>query len=158
MLLLGAAGGSADFWRPLAGFAARGSDAASSQLAASRRIHTVAELDSALAQARAAGRPVMLDVRADWCVYCIQLERSTFPAPEVQRVVQNALLLTVDVTAMDADDKALLNRLDVFLPPAVIFYDAAGQERAELRVVGFLEPAAFAARARQALLAEAQTL
>lgn len=159
VLLLGAAGGSSDFWRPLEGFAARSAESATdSPVAASRRIHTVAELESALAQARAAGLPVMLDVRADWCVYCIQLERSTFPAPEVQQVLRNAQLLTVDVTAMDAADKALLNRLDVFLPPAVIFYDASGAERAELRVVGFLEPAAFAARARQALQAEAQPL
>lgn len=156
LLLLGAAGGSTDFWRPLAGFTAR-TDGASEQLA-SRRIYTVAELDSALAQARTAGRPVMLDVRADWCVYCIQLERSTFPAPQVQQALRGALLLTVDVTAMNSDDKALLNRLDVFLPPAVIFYDAQGIERTEQRVVGFLEPAAFAARARQALNTAVQPL
>jgi thiol:disulfide interchange protein DsbD len=156
LLLLGAAGGSTDFWRPLAGFTAR-TDSVGEQLA-SRRIYTVDELDSALAQARAAGQPVMLDVRADWCVYCIQLERSTFPAPQVQQALRGALLLTVDVTAMNSDDKTLLNRLDVFLPPAVIFYDAQGIERSEQRVVGFLEPAAFAARARQALSTSAQPL
>lgn len=159
LLLLGAAGGSADFWRPLAGYAARTTAGGGAEsVATSRRIHTVDELQEALAQARAVNQPVVLDVRADWCVYCIQLERNTFPAPEVQQVLQTAQLLTVDVTAMDADDKALLNELNVFLPPAVIFYDANGTERSELRVVGFLEPAAFAARARQALQTEAQAL
>lgn len=158
LLLLGAASGSSDFWRPLAGFTAATVPGDGQVTATSRRVHTVAELEAALAQARAARRPVMLDVRADWCVYCIQLERTTFPAPEVQQVLRDALLLTVDVTAMSNDDKALLNHLDVFLPPAVIFYDANGNERREFRVVGFLEPAAFAARARQALLDEAQPL
>lgn len=150
LLLLGAAAGSTDFWRPLAGFGPTRA-AAASELLTFRQVGTVAELDEALAQARAAGRPVMLDVRADWCVYCVQLERSTFPAPEVQEALRQAMLLKVDVTDMTDEQKALLNRLDVFLPPAVIFYDATGTERSDLRVVGFLEPAPFAARARDAL-------
>jgi thiol:disulfide interchange protein DsbD len=156
LLLLGSAGGGSDFWRPLAAFADRSGSA--TMQASSLRVHSTTELDTALAQARAAGQPVMLDVRADWCVYCIQLERSTFPAPEVQQALAGALLLTIDVTAMNADDKALLQRLDVFLPPAVIFYDAQGRERAEQRIVGFLGPAAFAAQARQALAGSPQPL
>lgn len=156
VLLLGSAGGSSDFWRPLAAFTERSGPQQAQ--ASSLRVHTVAELDSALTQARAAGQPVMLDVRADWCVYCIQLERSTFPAPEVQQVLAGNLLLTVDVTAMNDDDKALMQRLDVFLPPAVIFYDAQGRERKDQRVVGFMGPAAFAAQARQALTGDTQAL
>ena len=156
LLLLGSAGGGADFWRPLHAFTERSGSA--TMQASSLRIRTTAELDTALAQARAAGQPVMLDVRADWCVYCIQLERSTFPAPEVQQALAGALLLTVDVTAMNDDDKALLQRLDVFLPPAVIFYDAQGREHPEQRIVGFLGPAAFAAQARQALNGGSQPL
>lgn len=148
LLLVGAATGGSDFWRPLAGIGAR--TEAATTVAASRRVHTVAELEAALAQARSMQQPVMLDVRADWCVYCIQLERATFPAPEVQQALRGAHLLTIDVTAMTEDDKALLKHLDVFLPPAVIFYDAQGIERTDQRVVGFLEPAAFAARVRTA--------
>src|SRR5690606_39119637 len=148
LLLVGAATGGSDFWRPLAGIGAR--TEAATTVAASRRVHTVAELEAALAQARSMQQPVMLDLRADWRAYCIQLQRATLPAPELQPALRGAHLLTIDVTAMTEDDKALLKHLDVFLPPAVIFYDAQGIERTDQRVVGFLEPAAFAARVRTA--------
>jgi thiol:disulfide interchange protein DsbD len=157
LLLLGAAAGGTDFWRPLAGLGARDPAVGGEQLAF-RRVHTVDELDQALVQARQAQRPVVLDVRADWCVYCVQLEQQTFPTPEVQDALRQAVLLKVDVTAMNADDKALLNRLDVFLPPAVIFYNARGIEQADAQVVGFLDGPAFAARARLALYGGQQPL
>ena len=48
---------------------------------ASQRVRSVAELDAAL---RTAGRPVMLDFYADWCVSCKEMERFTFTDPAVQ--------------------------------------------------------------------------
>lgn len=148
LLLLGAAAGGHNFWQPLSPF---NRPAAASPALEFQPVRSVAELDAALAQAKAQARPVMLDVYADWCVYCVQLERATFPAPEVRQALSGAQLLRVDVTRMSDEDKALLERLKVFLPPAVIFYDSRGVERADQRVSGFLEPAPFAERARRAL-------
>lgn len=105
-----------------------------------RRIRTVAELDAAL---QTAGRPVLLDFYADWCVSCKEMEHLTFSDPAVRARMANALLLQADVTANSADDKALLKRFGLFGPPGIVFFDGRGQEHADARVIGFLPPQRF---------------
>ena len=87
-------------------------------------MRSVAELDAALA--RSAGRPVMLDFYADWCVSCKEMERFTFSDPTRARKLAGALLLKADVTQNNADDRALLKRFQLFGPPGTIFFDAQG--------------------------------
>jgi thiol:disulfide interchange protein DsbD len=53
------------------------------------------------------------------------------------------LLLQADVTANNADDKALLKRFRLFGPPGIIFFDKSGREIAGLRVVGFQPAESF---------------
>ncbi len=153
--VIGAAGGGGDVLRPLHGLTAESArEAANAEdLAVGRfqEVETVAELDAALRRANAAGVPAMVDVYADWCVYCVQLDERTSSDAGVSRVLEDAVLLRVDVTANDADDKALLRRLDVYLPPAVLFFAADGREAEGYRVNGFLGPEEFATRARSAM-------
>ncbi|MBD9250160.1 MAG: protein-disulfide reductase DsbD [Cronobacter sakazakii] len=106
------------------------------------RIATVDDLDRALAQAK--GKPVMLDLYADWCVACKEFEKYTFSAPEVQRALDGAVLLQADVTANSAADVALLKRLNVLGLPTIIFFDAQGNEIPNGRVTGFMDAPAFA--------------
>ncbi|MCO6439512.1 MAG: protein-disulfide reductase DsbD [Nitrococcus mobilis] len=120
-----------------------------------RQVNSVQELDAALQRASAAGQPVILDVYADWCVYCVELDERTFSDPRVQQLLSRAVRLRADVTAMSPTHKTLLRRLEVFLPPAVMFFGPDGQERRDLRVVGFLEPAAFLQRAQLGLFGSA---
>ena len=149
--LLGAAAGGGDVLRPLAGLSLSASGGSEQRQMAFRDINSPDDLETALMDAQAAGRPVMVDVYADWCVYCVQLEQRTFTDPAVQDAVAEAMLLRADVTDMNADHRALMARLDVYLPPAIIFYGPAGRENRDVRVVGFLGPEAFIARARQGL-------
>ena len=74
------------------------------------------ELD--LAIAKAGGKPVMLDFYADWCVSCIEMEKLTFADPQVHAAMKQMLLLQADVTANDANDKALLKRFGLYGPRA----------------------------------------
>ena len=53
------------------------------------------------------------------------------------------LLLQVDVTANNEDDKALLKRFSLFGPPGIIFFDAEGREIKGLRVIGYQKPDRF---------------
>ena len=69
----------------------------------------------------------MLDFYADWCVSCKEMERFTFTDPAVQKKLAGALLLKADVTANNADDRALLKRFSLFGPPGTIFFDARRQ-------------------------------
>ncbi len=138
-MLVGALSGAKDPLQPLGNF--RGSDAiAETKHLAFERVRTVAELD---ARIRAAGKPVMLDFYADWCVSCKEMERFTFSDARVQQKLADTLLLQVDVTANNDDDKALLKRFNLFGPPGIIFFDRAGNEINGLRVVGFQNAEAF---------------
>ena len=53
----------------------------------------------------AAGRPVMLDFYADWCVSCKEMERFTFSRSGGAAKLAGALLLKADVTANSAEDR-----------------------------------------------------
>jgi thiol:disulfide interchange protein DsbD len=106
-----------------------------------QRIKTVAQLDALLAQT--GGKTVMLDFYADWCVSCKEMEKLTFIEPQVQARLANTILLQVDVTANDADDKAMLKRFGLFGPPGIIFFDAQGREIAGSRVIGYQNAGKF---------------
>ena len=115
-----------------------------------RAVKGTAGLDRELAAAAAAGRPVMLDFYADWCVSCKEMERDTFTDEAVKRSLAGAVLLKADVTANDAADQALLQRFGIFGPPTIAFWSTDGTERTQYRVVGFMKAAEFAAIATQA--------
>jgi thiol:disulfide interchange protein DsbD len=105
------------------------------------RIKTVADLDAVLAQT--GGKTVILDFYADWCVSCKEMEKLTFIDPVVQQKLANTILLQVDVTANNDDDKALLQRFTLFGPPGIIMFNAAGQEIPDARVIGFQDTEKF---------------
>jgi thiol:disulfide interchange protein DsbD len=117
-------------------------------------IHSVGELDQAVAQASRAGRPVMVDFYADWCTSCKEMEATTFLDPVVQQALAGTVLLRADVTANDANDQVLLKRFGIYGPPTIAFYGRNGQERSRYRVVGYMKGAEFAAAVRAAVGSE----
>jgi thiol:disulfide interchange protein DsbD len=85
----------------------------------------------------------MLDFYADWCVSCKEMERFTFGDATVQAKLKNTVLLQADVTANSADDKALLQRFQLFGPPATLFFDQQGKEQGAFRVTGYQDAPQF---------------
>jgi thiol:disulfide interchange protein DsbD len=131
-LAIGVLSGSRDVLRPLSGLVAGGERGA--QEARFTRVRDLAELETKL---RAAGKPVMLDFYADWCVSCKEMEAFTFTDPQVKAKLEGMLLLQADVTANSPEDKALLKRFSLFGPPGIIFFDRQGKEIQGLRVIGY---------------------
>ncbi len=86
----------------------------------------------------------MLDFTAEWCISCKEMEHNTFPNEGVIGALKPFMLLRADVTANDKDDQALLQRFRSFGPPTIAFFDAAGTERENFKLVGFVPPADFA--------------
>lgn len=149
LMLVGAAAGGKDTLQPLRGLVATGGESAAAR-SAFRRIKSVADLDRELAAAQSAGRPVMLDFYADWCVSCQEMERDTFSDPAVQAELSRFVLLQADVTANDALDQALMQgRFGLPGPPAILFFAASGAELQGLRLVGFKPAAEFVGHLRR---------
>ncbi|MGY3904609.1 protein-disulfide reductase DsbD [Aeromonas lusitana] len=105
------------------------------------RIKTLDDLKSQLAAAR--GKPVLLDLYADWCVACKEFEHKTFSDPAVRARFASMVQLQADVTANDDADVELLNGLNVLGLPTLIFFDSAGNEVSGQRVTGFMGPTEF---------------
>jgi thiol:disulfide interchange protein DsbD len=116
-----------------------------------KRFKTVADLQREVAAASQAGRAVMVDFYADWCISCLEMEHKSFTQPEVQAALKDVVLLQADVTKNDNEDKALYVHFGIVGPPTIAFYGADGTERRNFRVVGFMEAAEFAAVVRQAV-------
>jgi thiol:disulfide interchange protein DsbD len=138
MTVVGAAAGGTDPLRPLAGTPIGGERAAELEF---RTIKSVDDLDREIAQA--AGRIVMLDFYADWCVSCKEMEKYTFTDAGVQGALRGAVLLRADVTANDETDQALLARFGIYGPPTIAFFGPTGVEEKAYRVVGFVPAAKF---------------
>jgi thiol:disulfide interchange protein DsbD len=138
IMLIGVASGGRDALQPLShlSVARTGGEAAGTQAVRFERVRSVAELDARVAQAAAAGKPVLLDFYADWCVSCKEMERMTFVDPRVRSRLSEIVLLQADVTANNADDKALLRRFGLFGPPGIILFGPDGRER-PVRVIGY---------------------
>jgi thiol:disulfide interchange protein DsbD len=133
VFVVGAFTGGRDVLQPLASLTAPNGAAPSSSVQWTR----VASLGELEAKLKAPGRPVMLDFYADWCVSCKEMEAFTFSDPQVRAQLERMLLLQVDVTANNQNDKALLKRFSLFGPPGIIFFDAEGREIRGLRVIGY---------------------
>lgn len=107
------------------------------------RISTVDDLNSQLEQAKLAGKPVMLDFYADWCVACKEFEKYTFHQPDVEAKLRNFVLLQADVTKNLPQDIALLKEMNVLGLPTIEFWDASGQHVSNARLTGFMQAEPF---------------
>ena len=114
-------------------------------------IKSVDDFERELEKANQQGKSVMVDFYADWCTYCKQYEAYVFPDAGVQQALANTVLLQADVTATDADDKALMKHMGVFLPPAILVFDTNGNELRPFRVVGTMKADEFRQHIEQAL-------
>ena len=103
-----------------------------------------AELDRVLAEAKAAGQPLVLDWYADWCISCKVIEHEVLNAPNVLPLLKEYRLVRFDITQSSAEQRALLDRYQLFGPPALLFFAANGDENTAARVVGETNAGEFA--------------
>jgi thiol:disulfide interchange protein DsbD len=155
LMLVGALSGRSDPLQPLAGI---GTSAGSATGAGGTlphgiefvRIKSSADLDREIAAANAAGKTVLLDFYADWCVSCKEMEKYTFPQADVRDALRGTVKLQADVTANDEIDQALMQRFGILGPPSILFFGRDGIEKPDYRVVGFKPAEDFAPHVRQA--------
>ena len=151
LLLVGAAGGSKSILQPLKGLVIAGDSVPSQHGLNFEKIKGMQGLKTALEKAGRENKPLMLDLYADWCISCKEMEAYTFTDTRVQQALQDAILVQADVTSNDTADQELLKKLGLFGPPAILFYTKEGVEQRPFRIVGFMPAEEFSRHVTRAL-------
>ncbi|HCW91556.1 MAG TPA: thiol:disulfide interchange protein, partial [Marinobacter sp.] len=147
--------GASDPLNPLAPFTGASAASAASDLPGSRsgelfeRSESVDFIRTNMRQAQQNGQPVVLDFYADWCISCKVMERQVFSKPEVVEALQPFRRLQIDMTDNTPAQQAFLDERGLFGPPAILFYDARGQELANARVLGEMDREQFLRHLRE---------
>jgi thiol:disulfide interchange protein DsbD len=100
-------------------------------------------LDAGLAAAKAQGKPALVDMRADWCVACVELEKKTWPDARVQKWLGTVVPIRLDMTKNTDADQAIMQRYGVKGLPTVLFLSPEG--RVISGFVGYRSPEAVLA-------------
>lgn len=87
-------------------------------------------------------KPVMLDLYADWCVTCKELEYITFTDKRVVTALADFTLLKLDISKMTAEREKLLAELGLIAPPTLVFF-IGGKELKPARQIGNLATTAL---------------
>lgn len=103
-----------------------------------KTVASVAELQQALALAKAENKPVLLDFYADWCVACKEFEHITFADLQVQQKFNEMVLLKADVTKTRPEDIELMEHYHVLGLPTLLLFDASGNQVPNLTITGFM--------------------
>lgn len=106
-------------------------------------VHSVAELKEALKLAETQKKPVLLDVYADWCVSCRQMDKEVFEDKQIQAQLKGVQLLRLDLTQQTQASKHLQKELGIVGPPMVLFFWPDGQEATSYRLAGKPKSANF---------------
>ena len=140
VLFVGAISGSTNPLKPLEKFTSSTLVQDVGEKVVFKKIKNIEELKQAIAQS---DKPVMLDFWASWCVACKEFEEITFKDTQVINKLQNFTLLKADVTANNADDKALQKMFSIVGPPGIIFWDKDKNEVKSSKIVGYKNPKEF---------------
>lgn len=139
LTLIGGAAGGNNPLRPLHGVTL--AEGGAQQLPDFQPAAESERIDRLIAEAE---RPVMLEFYADWCIECRNMERNTFTDSEVQAKLENFELIKADVTDYTAAHRELLERHELFGPPAILFFPPGEPEEVrEMRLVGEKGPEPF---------------
>lgn len=149
-LLAGAVTGQDDPVHPLGAFAHAAVSPAATLPEEVRftRVSTERDLRAALATAARNGQPAVVDFYADWCAACQVMLRTTFRDPGVIKALEPRVRLQLDLSANTDEQRRLLEVFHLYGPPAMLFFDARGDEEKTLRVQSEIAADALLARLR----------
>ncbi len=142
-LFVGVMSGSSSMKEPLKNFALSSNSATTVQSNALQFevVTSLEELQKVLDANK--GKKVLVDFSAKWCTSCKEYEEITFKDPEVQKKMQEFVLVRADVTQTNEKTKELSQKFGVFGPPVILFFDANHNLLKDKTIVGFVEPKEF---------------
>lgn len=107
--------------------------------------------EQAVADARKAGKGIIIDTFADWCIPCKELDKLTFTDAEVKKDAERFITLKLNLTSSDPNSEAgrARQRFGIRGVPTVLFIDDKGREFSDIRLEGFEKPSSFVARMKK---------
>jgi len=101
------------------------------------------ERENLIKEINSSGKFTMVDLYADWCIACKELEKYTFSDQRVSRILKQLNLVKYDITESTEGSAEFLSDYSLFGPPVILFFDDNGREVKDARVVGFVDSDTF---------------
>jgi thiol:disulfide interchange protein DsbD len=114
-------------------------------------VKDLADFEAKVASANQAGKSVMVDLYADWCVACKEFEKYTFPDPAVVEALSNTVWMQIDLTDNTPTNLSFQKEFDVLGLPTILFFDVEGNELKASRITGFMRAEPFAEHVKSIL-------
>lgn len=102
-------------------------------------VTSAAELKQLIDEAALSEKSIMIDVYADWCVACRELDEKTFRDASVQQLVNDYQRLRVDVTANTPEQQNIMQMLKVLGLPNVLFFNPRVSTPEGIRIDGYID-------------------
>ena len=143
VIVLGTTGANLWYWLP--GATVTTTQATQTQNTEFKLVKTLDELQQEVKKSAEAGKPVLVDLFAEWCVACKEFEHITFADGEVKSLMAQFTLIKIDVTHATEQDQQLLDHFQVLGLPTLLLFDKNGSELTQSRITGFMGPKDFSA-------------
>jgi len=101
------------------------------------------DVDASLASARTEKKRVLMDWTADWCTVCKEMEKEAFSRADVREALSQYVLVRVDATELEGEEKDLAKKYEFLEPPTLIVADGNGKRIGKLE--GYDSPEAVLA-------------
>ncbi|SDG81676.1 protein-disulfide reductase DsbD [Pelagibacterium luteolum] len=144
VLGFGAATGATSPLEPLAGIAPVHSGGETRTLT----VAGLDGLDDAVASTQGQNRIVYFT--ADWCISCAVIEREIWDSPEALAGLDDTAIIKVDVTENSPSDQRVMQALQVYGPPTLLYVDANAAEVEGTRLIGEIGVTDFREKAIEA--------
>jgi thiol:disulfide interchange protein DsbD len=145
VIVLGTTGGNLWYWLPGAEVTQVTGQSTAPQNTEFKLVKTLDELQQEVKKSAEAGKPVLVDLYAEWCVACKEFEVITFADGNVKSLMAQFTLIKVDVTHATEQDQQLLDHFQVLGLPTLLLFDKNGSELTQSRITGFMGPKDFSA-------------
>ena len=113
------------------------------QLKQNIQFKTVFESEKLFQEIKNSEKYTMVDLYADWCVACKELEKYTFTDSNVSEILTTLNLVKFDITETSEGSSKFLKDFKLFGPPVIMFFDNNGNELRQSRIVGFVDSEQF---------------